>query len=438
VPASIQARNESLREYLLQVIQRSPEASSGLGLDGRLDVITAPNALPDGRAPIDVVVSLGEINDEHGTGPLVKRVFKGRRGIFSIRSQDHWRIHDFGDWHVRLSPKRPTREECFREVLRVLAGRNIRTITCVPFSTTEIFTSIAIHEIFGAKLCIWIMDDQNVAVNGIPDPIMRECLERCSLRLFTHPELRFAYEQKYGLPGYILPAVVPSHLIVEEPLAPAYDHSARKGALLGSFWDQSWFDRLCSVLEQCGSQIDWYGQNSSPWLKFPPEDMARAGIRPFGIIPEDRLAKELRKYPFVIVPVGALDEKETNKGVASLSLPGRILFAAATSHTPILVVGSEQTCGARFVTHFGIGVVVPYDASDVSAAMDRLSQPDVQFAARHCAAAIAPSFSDRGIVDWLATSVEQGSPADDRFENAFSSYNADRKRPLVASTGAQA
>jgi hypothetical protein len=428
-------RNAALRQQLLTVI-RATEGPLRADLDAQFGVVTATGAPVDMGVPVDVVISVAEINDEHGTGPLVKRVFKNRRGIFSIRSEDHWRVHDFGDWHVKLSLKRPTREECFREIMRVLRGRNVRSVTCVPFSTTEIFTAIAIKEVFGAKLCIWIMDDNNVTVKGIPDATMRECLEKCSLRLFTHPELRVAYERKYKLPGYILPAVVPSHLVVKKPLEPVNDGTPRRGALLGSFWDQSWFDRLCSVLEQCGAQVDWYGQNRSPWFKFPVDILARAGIKPLGIVSEERLAGELRKYPFVIVPVSALDDKEINKGVASLSLPGRILFAAATSHTPILVVGSEETCGARFVKHFGIGAVVPYDTSAVVAAMDQLSGPQVQLEARRHSAAIAPKFSDEGIVEWLPASIEQGAPADDRFENAFAGYKVDRDFPIAVTTGA--
>jgi hypothetical protein len=385
--------------------------------------------------PVHVVVSLGEINDEHGTGPLVKRAFKDRYGILSIRSRDDWGIQDFGDWHVKISPKRATREEYFREIVRVLGGWNIHTVTCVPFSANEILLSIAIKEIFDAKLCVWLMDDQNVACNGINDMVMRELLEKCSLRLFTHPELRTAYERKYSLPGYILPAVVPSHLILEQPLQATCDSRARTGALLGSFWDQSWFDRLCSVLEYCGCKLSWYGQNRSPWLTFDPADLARAHITPFGLIPEDQLARELSRYPFVIVPVGSLDDKETNKGVARLSLPGRILFAAATSNTPLLVIGNEETCGARFVKHFGIGLVVPYDASAVSAAMEQLRDRDIQLQMRARAAALAPLLSDNGVAGWLATSIENGAPADNRFDEAFSGYNADRQMPLTNVAG---
>ena len=390
-----------------------------------IEAASTGEAFSETGESIDVVVTLNEINERHGTGPLVKRVFAGRRGIFSIRSRDDWGVHDFGDWNATISQRGHSRAEGFRNVLRVLSGKRVRQVVCVPFLWEELLTSIAVKEAFDAKLCLYLMDDQNVAANEIPDSLMGEFLEKCSLRLVTHPELRLAYETKYKLPFYILPAVVPDQLVALEPQAPA--HSARTGALLGSFWDQSWFDRLCAELRQCHCRINWYGNHKSPWLKHSEEEMAAAGITPLGVVPEAQLAAELRQYPFVIVPVGTLDDQERNKGVASLSLPGRILFATATSHTPILVVGSEVTCGSRFVRHFGIGLTVPYESCRIAEAMDRLCEPDVQDEMRRNAAKIAPDFSDRGIVEWLSASIDQGSPADTRFEDLFAGYNAERE-----------
>jgi glutamate-1-semialdehyde 2,1-aminomutase len=263
-------------------------------------------------------------------------------------------------------------------------------------------------------------------VNNIPDDLMRECLEKCSLRLTTHPELRDAYRRKFGLPTWILPAVVPAHLVATRPvaLAPVCGPAERRGALLGSFWDQSWFNRLCDALEPSKYTIDWFGQNHSPWLEFPLRHLKRAGIRPLGILPEEQLAGELRKYPFVIVPSGALDPHDRNVAVAAFSLPGRILFAVAASHTPILIVGSERTCGARFVRHFGIGTVAPYESGALAAAMAHLVDPRVQESMRKNAAAIASRLSDDGLAAWLDASLEKGQPADPRFEDLFSGYNA--------------
>jgi hypothetical protein len=415
------AHNLALAGHLLSltgVAASSAAAWEDSGFNIRAS-LSAPKNLAD---PIDVVVTLNEINDQHGTGPLVKRIFAGRRGIFSIRSRNDWGSHDFGDWDLKLSHLGCGRQECYRRVLRALRGRKVTSVTCVPFLPEELVTSIAIKQAFHAKLCLYLMDDQNVAVNNIPDALMREFLEECTLRLATHPQLAEAYEQKFGLPFYLLPAVVPAALI-PDVCGPCERHTGR-AALLGSFWDQSWFDRLCDALEQSPYGVDWYGQNRSPWVIFSEEAMERAGITAHGILPEPRLAVELRKYPFVIVPGGAMDEKELNRGVASLSLPGRILFAAATANTPILFVGNRRSCGAQFVEHFGIGITAPYEAAGLLAAMERLSDPFLQAEMRRRAAAIASRLSDRGIVEWLAASIERGSPADLRFEDLFKGYNA--------------
>src|SRR6266404_4713404 len=269
----------------------------------------------NGAGSVDVVVTANEINDRHGTGVLLKRILNGRPDIFCIRSRNHWGRHDFGEWNVTLSHQGYQRPECFRHVQRFLAGRQVNSVLCVPFLIDELLTSIAIHDAFDAKLCAYVMDDQNVATSVIPDPLMREFLEKSTLRLATHHELRSSYEQKYGLPFFLLPAVAPEHLIAREACEPVYDHTARRGALMGSFWDQSWFNKLCSELKGSGWRVDWYGNNRSPFLEFPTSDLVQAGITPLGIVSEDRLALELRKYPFVIVPAATLDGSETNPGV---------------------------------------------------------------------------------------------------------------------------
>ncbi len=372
---------------------------------------------------LDVVVTLNEVNDRHGTGPLIKRLYQGNPNVLAIRSRNHYGEHDFGAWDAMLPQQGKSRRQAFHDVIKLLLGRRIRNVLCVPYDADEIITALAVKEVFGARMCAYIMDDQNVAVEVVPDQLMREFLEKCSLRLATHPELAGVYEQKYGLPFHILPAIVPAHLIRTVPEMREIPQSSSKAALLGSFWDQSWFDRLCDILSTCNCQIDWYGNNRSPWFKFPPDDLQRAGITPLGVVTEDRLAVELRRYPFIIIPVGLLDSDEHNKGVASLSLPGRILFALAVSHTPLLLVGSDQTCGARFVKHFGLGEVVPYEAGSVKGAMERLSDPQRRADIIRNAARLAPHFSDAGVAQWLEQSIELGEPADQRFEAVFTGYD---------------
>ncbi len=432
--------NQKLRNQLSNLVH--PDNGKVVGEESCPEfpeTVAVSKAGADPDALLNVVVTGNEVSDRHGTGPLVKRVCQAWPNIFSIRARDDWGgVQDFGDWHVRLSPRATTRSGFFRNALSVLRDRKIGKILCVPFLPDEFYTSIALQECFGAKLCVYLMDDQNVAVRNIPDELMREFLERCSLRLATHPELQHIYERKYGLAFHVLPAIVPRALVSAEPSVTTAPRQMSKGALLGSFWDQSWFDRLCSALAGCGRKIDWFGNNKSPWFELSPKQLAKAGIEAHGIVPEDRLARELARYPFVIVPVGALDEKDSNKGVARLSLPGRILFAAATSQTPVLIVGSPHTCGARFVAHFGIGEIVPYDTHAISAAMDRMSKPDAQQRMRQAAARIAPPLSDHGVSEWLWESIELGVPADRRFEDMFTGYDStiDFASSIVATAAA--
>jgi hypothetical protein len=422
MPDSVFSRNLSLRTKLRQMIAPKGEAAdSGQDAPGE-GAGCFPEPAPDCSKPVYVVITTNEINDRHGTGPLLKRILAGKRNVFCIRARDDWGGHDFGEWNVKLPQQGRPRPEWFCNVLRLLAGRRVCGVLCVPFQPDELMTAIAVKEAFGVKLCAYLMDDQNIASQAIPDDLMREFLTKSALRLATHPELRLAYEQKYGLPFYLLPAVVPADLIATARVPPPPDSEAGDGVLLGNFWDQLWFDRLCAALENCGRRIDWYGNNRSPLLRFPPEDLARAGVIPHGLVPEPQLAGILRSRPFAIVPVGLTGGGERNRGVAVYSLPGRILFATATSHIPILAVGSEQSCAARFLRHFGLGVTVPYEREALASAMAYLCKPNVQLEIRENAAAIAPAFSDRGVPGWLERSIDQGRPADMRFENVFSGY----------------
>ena len=120
MPESVFTQNGLLRAHLGALLRR----------DGQVGELRLPEGF---TGPIDVVVTLNEVNDRHGTGPLIKRILKGRRNILSIRSRDDWGHQDFGDWHLRISQKGRTRPECFGDVLRILAGRNVRSVLCVPF-----------------------------------------------------------------------------------------------------------------------------------------------------------------------------------------------------------------------------------------------------------------------------------------------------------------
>jgi hypothetical protein len=373
------------------------------------------------REPVDVVVTTNEMNDRHGTGVLVKRVFEGRRGLFSIRARnDYGGEHDFGDAAVVVAHGGGERATAFGRVLGALRGRTVRRIVCVPYAADDLLTSIALAELFRAPLCAWIMDDYNVGTGGIPDVLMHEFLSKCTLRLATHSELREAYERKYRLPFSILPAVVTEEFVTTEVALPdGPEVAAGTGTLVGSFWSQRWFDRMCDLLAASGHATHWFGNHRSPYFRFPPDRLAAARLEPRGIVPERELAPLLRRYPYCVVPTGTLDAEDDASHTALLSLPGRILFAAATAHVPQIVVGSPETSAARVVTRLGIGIVSPFEPDAYRRAVAQVLEPEAQLRMRRNAAAIAPALSSKGVGEWLYSSIERGAAADERFERVF-------------------
>ena len=369
--------------------------------------------------PVDVMVTPGELNDLHGTGFLVKRVFAGREGIVSLRVRDDYGgVHDFGE-EAHLVPLRGARRaEVYSAALAAVRGRPVRAVYSVPYTSEDLTLAMAVSDVSGAPLCLWEMDDQCIAVPNIPRPLMREFLEKCRIRFATHAELRDAYEEAFGLAFGILPAVVPTRLVRKDPL-PAWEPRAH-GALLGSVWSRRWLDQLAEVLERGGERLEWYGNHQAPGLRLAPDDLAAMPIEPHGVVKEPALAEALTRHPFVVVPTSELQgEVSEAEALAALSLPGRILFAVAAAHSPVLVVGSERTPAAAFVRRHAIGDVVPYDASAFSAAAARLRRPEKQAELRENARMLAPSLSDSGIGDWLEQSIAAGAPRDDRFERLF-------------------
>ncbi len=404
------------RDTLSDHVARHEELRHALG---RLTSGISPVSPVGSGRPLDVIVTPNEMNDRHGTGVLVKRVFAGCPGIVSVRARnDYGGDHSFGERAVVVPQGGLSRADSFRRVLDTFEGREVRRVACIPFVADDLVTAIALRDAFGAKLAIWIMDDQNVAFQAIPDALMREALEKSSLRLTTHPEMRQAYERKYGLRFALLPAVVPGALVTETAALPQGDDAAATGVLVGSIWAREWFERLCRTLGTSGHRVDWYGDHRSPFLRIGQDELDAAGIRARGIVSEPELAEALRGRGFSIVPTGVLDDDVgTARALGELSLPGRILFVAATSNTPVVVLGSEGTPAARFVRRFDIGTCAPYDPAAFRAAVDEITRPEVQARMRRNAARIARTFSADGIGEWLWRSLERGEPADDRFES---------------------
>src|SRR5258708_12187773 len=84
----------------------------------------------------------------------------------------------------------------------------------------------------------------------------------------------------------------------------------------------------------------------------------------------------------------------------------------ATSHIPIVVLGSSETPAARFVEQFGIGMVASYHRGAFVDAVNRITQRDLNLEMRKRAWALSSRFTDAGAAEGIWQSLAPGEPLD--------------------------
>jgi FkbM family methyltransferase len=368
----------------------------------------------------DAIITTNEVTDRHGTGVILRKIFGNSPNILSIRSTHLYPDHSLGEAQICFGHSGLARAESFAHVLNALNGTTVRRVLCVPFLPDELISAILLKELFDAPLCIFLMDDNNIHAHGIPDDLMSEALSKASLRLAISPELRDAYEQKYGVKFWVVPPVVDETALQTVPnlKGPSESH-LRTGVLIGSLWSRPWLEQFRKTVREAGVEVHWYGNAKAPWLNVTAEELKRDGIVDCGFVPEAELTRKLQDYSYALVPSGTLDESDDRPEIARLSLPTRMPFLLAAANTPVIVLGHPQTAAARFLRRFPFGKVIPYDPKQLRSAVTEICQPDEQLKLRTIAAERARIFSANGLPDWIWKSLEQGEPADDRFEEPF-------------------
>jgi hypothetical protein len=373
--------------------------------------------LPD---EVDVVLTPCEVNLAHGTGTLLFRLFPDSSSIVSLRNSNFYgQPQVFGAANFCLPAGQPTRTEIVTWIKWWLHGTKVRRIICFPYLPMDPVMAIVMKELYNAPLCTYIMDDKNVCAEGISDTLMEELLAKSELRLVISPEMRAAYEKKYGMKFWLVPPLVPSEIIHAEPRLLAPEIPLNRGVLLGNIWGQRWLDLLRETFRGSGFQVDWYCNQKKPAaLKFEPADLEQDGIRFMEPVKEADLPEVLARYAYAIVPSDTFDGQSTPsvRAIAELSLPSRIPTLMTTSHLPILVLGHPETCAARFVRRFDIGEVAPYETAAVRSALERLSDPATQDRIRRRSAELGPNFSSDGAADWIWRSLAAGRACDQRYE----------------------
>lgn len=419
-----------------ELIAKLLELTADAAPDSLLHKLTVNPPPPPGLAVLqnaDVIVTHIEVNDRHGVGALTGKLFGGCPNIISIRSADYYGgEQNFGAVHFCLSHPVKSRDAVFLSVLTALGEHQAARVLCIPYFPDDVRTALAIKEIFGIPLCTYLMDDQNVCVQGIPDELMRELLTKSALRLAISPELYVAYELKYGCKMWFMPPLVDARLILNRVTTLSLRPDA--GVIIGNIWGQRWLDLLRKTVRNSGISLRWYSNGDLRWLNCNREDVIRDSIIPHEGPPvsDNRLVEILRQASYVVVPTGVLDDTDDRRFIAQLSLPSRIPYILATSHTPIIVLGDRRTGAARFVEQHRIGLVAPYEEQHFRTTVGQITSPDVNLNMRKNALAAAGRFTDIGAAEWIWQSLARGEPMDRRFEDMMPKQRPDLSHLFVS------
>ena len=406
-------------------------AGTLLALASRLKALTSdvaglpPEPVPSDAAQpgapalenADVVITHVEVNDKHGVGALVRKIFQGEPNILSIRSADLYEgDHQFADLSLVITHSGSSRDMVFDRVSEAVGETTVRRILCIPYFPDDAWTAIALKELFGVPLCTYLMDDQNIYHQGIPDGIMRELLAKSDLRLAISPELRVAYETKYGLGFNYMPPVVPAGLVPSKLIVPPPDSPRNQGVMIGNIWGKQWVDLLRKTVRGSGVELHWFSNGEFRWLECSKEELSRDSIVPHAPPGDEDLVQILRKSRFAVLPSGVLDDLDDRSFLAQLSLPSRLVYMMATAQLPVIVLGSPHTAAANFVQQFGIGVVCKYGRSAFADAVDRITEPEANLQMRRNALVAAGSFTDVGASEWIWQSLAMKAPVNARYE----------------------
>jgi hypothetical protein len=106
-----------------------------------------------------------------------------------------------------------------------------------------------------------------------------------------------------------------------------------------------------------------------------------------------------------------------NFAVSSLSFPSRLTFLVVSSDLPVLVLGDEDSCVARFVRHFGLGFTCPYDSAALDHALAATRDPVWRQAHRAAVTYMRRVLGGIDIASWVQDALDRGAPVDPIFES---------------------
>jgi hypothetical protein len=369
-----------------------------------------------------VLISAVEINDHHGVGVYLARLFGDEQNVIALRSRSMYGgscVFSPRSYEISRSTSGASGEWRSR-MFALCTGLEVARIVAVPYFPEDFENALLLKELTGARLCVYLMDDQNIFESVVSDRLVEQLLKKSDLRLAISPEMRAAYQAKFGYKFVFFPPVIRSDEIVEENFVGTSEID--RIALSGNFWRKATFDKFCALIRRTGVQVDWFGKGpSASWLEADPEQLAGIGIHCAGYLSAPDFVTRLRQYPVMIVPSGSLDSDDGNLAFSHFSLPSRLVFGLAQARIPVLVLGHPETAAGRFVRQLGIGETSAYDAEPFQLTLTKMLEKEYQRNTRKRCLDVSHRFVTKDPGAWILNSVERGkalpSPFDGLLEN---------------------
>ena len=371
------------------------------------------------------IVTAVELNEQHGTGIFVRNLLDDPSEVHVFCSK---LIYGGAERHFKI----PEDASLDSVTLQLIRNQPVDKILCVPYFLNEFRFAVKLKKETGAPLCTFLMDDQNIFTQEIPDRDVQALLNQSDLILAISPEMAEVYSRKYNREVLFFPPfVTPRSPFVKSRCNFSKSEEIGRGAMIGNIWSQKRFAQILDLLDETGISIDWYGHGGkAPWLEGTPEDWVKKGLRYHGWLEEEQLIQKLAEYPFVLLPSGEMDASDDKLSFSKLSLPSRLVFLNARAGVPVLVLGHPETAAARFVRRFGTGISAPSQLQAFQEAATRLLQsefraPILANLARHAG---LWSHDNPGEMIWQAL-------AGDRTKILQAEYQRFFEKDLPADTG---
>ena len=368
---------------------------------------------------MNLLISAVEINDHHGVGIFLRRLFPDSRNFITIRSASLYGGHNqFGSVEFEVGRAFQGSKRRAGWLRRILKEQKVDRILAVPYYVDDFENAYIAKSLTRAPLCVYLMDDQNIFESCIPNDTVLWLLRAADFRLAISQEMALAYQEKFGCSFHVLPPVMTG--LVAEPSPGDVVPGMTRAALLGNIWRAETYHLFRRLVRNSGICVDWFGNGpKASWLQANASDLEKDNIFCQGFLPDGALLGRLRQYPFMIVPSGSLGPDDPNVAFSRLSLPSRLIFALVGAQVPILVLGSDETAAGRFVRNLGIGTVAAYDAEAFARAISYLIDPVNQRILRENELKIASRFVLEEGGEWIWRSLEGGKPATLQFAEIF-------------------